>query len=166
MKTLVVYYARTYTTELLASDIARYLGADIEVLIEAKKRLGPRPIRHLVEDIDARRRKLTSIQVQKSPQDYDLIVIGTPLLLGRITPEVRAYLASQNLEGKKVGFFFTGGGSGTEKVVSELKRLTPKSTFMGSLTVTEKEFRLGTYILKIKPFADSLKQVDQAPPAA
>jgi menaquinone-dependent protoporphyrinogen IX oxidase len=117
MKTLVVYYARSYITELLAREIAMSLGADVEVLIDAKKRLEPRPIRHLIEDIDARRRKLTSIHVQKSPLDYDLIVIGTPLLFGGITPEVRAYLASQNLDGKKVGFFLTDSGGGTEKVV-------------------------------------------------
>ena len=80
MKTLVVYYSRTNTTKFLASAIARGLGADVEVLIDAKKRLGPRPIRYLIEDMDARRRKLTNIQVQKSPQDYDLIVIGTPLV--------------------------------------------------------------------------------------
>ena len=159
MKTLVVYYARTHAFKLLALAIISNLGADGEELIEAKKRSGPEPIRHLVESIDARRRKLTSICVQKSPQDYDLIVIGTPLLFGRVTPVVRAYLVSQNFEGKKVGFFFKGRESATEKVVEELKRLTPKSTFMGSLNVTEDQLRSGgTYLLKIKPFVDRLEK--------
>ena len=158
MKALVVYYSRVFTTRLVALSIARDLGADVELLVESKKRSGPGPLRHLTEDIDARRGKLTSIHVKSSPQDYDLIVIGTPLLFGRITPEVRAYLASQNLEGRKVGFFLIGDEGETVKAVGELKRLAAKSTFVGSMTVTEKELKNGTYILKIRPFVDSLKQ--------
>lgn len=153
MKALVVYYSRTGTTKILGEAIAKGLGAEVEELIDQKKRLGLRPFRWLIAGMDARRRKLTSIKVQKPPQDYDLILIGTPIWAGRMTPAVRTYLESQNLEGKKVGFFCTGG---KESSFDELKRIVPKSTLVGTLCLSPVDVQSSAYAEKIRPFLASL----------
>lgn len=42
-------------------------------------------------------------------------VIEPPVVNKNMAPAVRTYLTSHNLDGKKVGFFCTAGGSGMEK---------------------------------------------------
>jgi len=152
MKALVVYYSRTGTTKILGEAIAKGLGAEAEELIDQKKRLGLRPFRWLIAGMDARRKKLTSIKVQKPPQDYDLILIGTPIWASRMTPAVRTYLESQNLEGKKVGLFCTGGNGDRERYFDELKLMVPKSTLVGTLGVRTLDVRSGAYVEKLRIF--------------
>ena len=153
MRSLVVYYSRTGTTKSVGEAIARELGADCEEIIDLKKRIGLRPIRWIIAGKDAWRRKLTDIKIQKSPDDYDVIIIGTPIWAGRMTPAARTYLESQKLDGKKVGFFCTGSGS---KAFEEMKKLVPKSSVIGSLGIRAREVKFGSYGEKVKSFVESL----------
>ena len=60
---------------------------------------------------DATRKNQTEIaQTTKTPQDYDLIVIGTPIWAWSPTPAVRTYIQKNNLAGKKVALFYTSDG--------------------------------------------------------
>ena len=136
MKTLVTYYSRTGTTRAVGEAIARELGADSEEIIDLRKRTGLRPIRFIIAGYGARRGKLTDIRFERSPDDYDLIVIGTPIWAGRMTPAVRTYLGSQKLEGKRVASLCTGGAEGG-KVLEELKGLAPRSEAAGCLEMTK-----------------------------
>jgi len=156
MKSLVVYYSRTGTTKAAGEAIARELGADCEEIIDLKKRTGLRPIRWLIAGMDARRRKLTNIRAQKKPENYDMIIIGTPIWNKKMTPAVRTYLTNKNLDGKKVGFFCTGGGSSMKKALEEMKELVPKSVVTGNLGISAREVKSGSYEEKIKSFVESL----------
>ena len=107
--------------------------------------------------MNARRGKLTGIRFERSPDDYDLIVIGTPIWAGRMTPAARTYLGSRKLEGKRVAFFCTSGSEGG-KVLEELKGLAPKSEAAGCLGLTAAEVKAGTCAEKVKAFAESLRK--------
>jgi len=156
MRSLVVYYSRTGTTKSVGEAIARELSAGCEEIIDLKKRTGLRPIRRIIAGKDAWRRKLTGIRTQKKPEAYDMIIIGTPIWSKKMTPAVRTYLTNQNLDGKKVGFFCTGGGSGMEKAFEEMKKLVPKSSVVGSLGICAREVKSGSYGEKVKSFVESL----------
>ena len=54
--------------------------------------------------------------MKKSPKDYDLIVVGTPMWNKRITPAVRTYLKENSFSEKKVALFCTNLGSQPERV--------------------------------------------------
>jgi flavodoxin len=55
---------------------------------------------------DATRGKETKIEkTQKLPQDYDLIVVDTPVWNSKLTPAIRAYLKENDLSQKKVALF-------------------------------------------------------------
>jgi len=127
MKSLVVYYSRTGTTRAVGKAIAEELGASCEEIIDLKKRTGLRPIRWLIAGMDAWRKKLTKIKTQKEPERYDMIIIGTPIWEGKMTPAVRTYLTNKNLDGKKEGFFCTAGGSDKECGLRE-----PYRTFLST----------------------------------
>jgi flavodoxin len=131
MKSLVVYYSRTGNARYVAQTIASQIGADIEEVIDLKKRGGV--LGFLIGGRDARQGKETEISPStKSPADYDLIVVGTPIWAGKPTPAIVTYLKKSDLSGKKVAVFFTQGGKKTQGV-EEIKALIPNSTFEGEL---------------------------------
>lgn len=133
MKSLVVYYTRTGNARFTAETIAAEIGADVEEVIDMKKRSGK--LVYLTAGADARRGKETEIApTKKSPADYDLIIVGTPVWAARPTPAVTTYLKKNNLSGKKVALFFTQGGK-KPSGIEQTKALIPNSECVGVLTL-------------------------------
>lgn len=134
MKSLVVFYSRTGNTRWVAQTIASQVGADIEEVIDLKKRSGV--LGWLSGGRDARSGKETKIApTQKSPTDYDLIIVGTPIWAGRPTPAITTYLKRNNLAGKKVAVFFVQGGKNKTQGVEQTKALVPNSNYLGQLSL-------------------------------
>ena len=76
MKYLVVYYSRTGNIKTIGMTIGKALSSDIDEIIDKKKRAG---IVNLIRaGRDGQAKKLTEIQSEKNPQDYDVIVLGWP----------------------------------------------------------------------------------------
>lgn len=133
MKSLVVYYSRTGNARFVAETIATEVGADIEEVIDLKKRSGP--IGFFSGGSDARRGKETEISpTTKSPSDYDLVIVGTPVWASRPSPAIVTYLKKNDLSGKKVALFFTRSGK-KPTAFDETKALIPNSNFIGQLSL-------------------------------
>ena len=133
LKSLVVYYSRTGNARFVAETIAAEVGADIEEVIDLKKRSGP--IGFFIGGSDARRGKKTEISpTTKSPSDYDLVIVGTPVWASRPSPAIVTYLKKNDLSGKKVALFFTRGGK-KPAALDETKALIPNSNFIGQLSL-------------------------------
>ena len=138
MKTLVIYYTRTGNTKFAAETIAAELGADIEEVIDLKKRQGITG--WLSAGKDATGGKKTEIaETKRDPASYDLIVIGQPVWGGNPTPAIRTYLSKNDLSGKKVALFFSDVGIG--KAVEKTKALMPNSIFVGGSELSAKSFK-------------------------
>jgi flavodoxin len=91
MRSLVVFYSRTGNSKFVAEKVASELNADTEEIVDLKKRRGW--LGFIRAEYDATRGKETNIEKkQKSPKDYDLIVVGTPVWNSRLTPAIRTYL--------------------------------------------------------------------------
>lgn len=137
MKTLIMYYTRTGNAKFMAETIAAELGADVEEVIDLKKREGK--LGWWSAGKDAMGGKETEIaQPKRTPTDYDLLIIGQPVWAGNPTPAIRTYLAKNNLSGKKIALFFSASNLG--KAVERTKALMPDCTFVGELTINEKAF--------------------------
>lgn len=133
MKSLVVYYTRTGNARFVAETIAAEIGADAEEVIDMKKRSGV--LGYLSGGKAARQGKETQIAPsKKSPADYDLIIVGTPIWAARPTPAVTTYLKKNNLSGKKVAVFFTQGGKKPQGI-EQIKALMPNSEYVAELTL-------------------------------
>ena len=133
MKSLVVYYTRTGNSRFVAETIAAEIGADVEEVVDMKKRSGT--LAYLTAGTDARRGKETEIApVKKSPADYDLIIVGTPVWAARPAPAIITYLKKNDLSGKKVAVFFTQGGK-KPSAIDQTKALIPNSECVGVLTL-------------------------------
>ena len=78
MKSLVVYYSRTGNAKFVAETIATEMSADIEEIVDLKRRAGK--LGWVSAGRDAMGGKETQIAPTKRvPADYDLIVVGTPI---------------------------------------------------------------------------------------
>jgi flavodoxin len=134
MKSLVVYYSRSGNSKFVAQKIAEKIGADTEEVIDKKNRRGW--ISFLIAGFDATRDKETQIEETRFlPNNYDLIVVGTPIWNGRPSPAIRTYLRKNDLSRKKVALFCTLDGSNEEKVTANIRKLLPNGNIVGALTV-------------------------------
>lgn len=158
VKTLVVYYSRTGTTKKVAEEIAKAMNSDIEEIIDKTDRNGP--IGWLKSGKDAMRKKITVInEITKSPANYDLIVIGSPLWAGSVTPAIRTYMTQQKqiLFEKKVAFFSTMGSPNPGKIFIQMEELYGKKP-VSNLSLRTKEVTDGSFIEKMKKFIEDLKK--------
>jgi flavodoxin len=133
MKSLVVYYTRTGNAKFVAETIAAELGSDIEEVVDLKKRAGK--IGWMSAGKDATQEKQTQIgPTTRVPQDYDLIILGTPIWAWKPTPAIRTYIAKNDLSGKNVALFFTMD-SNLKQAVEKTKALIPNATFVAEIAI-------------------------------
>jgi len=133
LKSLIVYYTRTGNARFVAETIAAEIGADVEEVVDLKKRSGP--LGFLIGGKDARQGKDTKISpTTKIPIDYELVIFGTPVWAGKPSPAINTYLKKNNFSGKKVGAFFTKGQRKSQ-AIKETKMLVPNSTWVGELLI-------------------------------
>lgn len=136
MKSLVVYYSRTGNTRFVAEKIAEKLNADVEELIDKKKRSGI--IGWLGAGKDATRKKETAIVQTKYPtSDYDLIILGNPVWNKRLPPAMRTYLNRNDISENKIALFNTNGSDENENTFSTMMELAKNQTPIAQLVVSK-----------------------------
>ena len=156
MKILIAFYSRTGTTKKAAQRLSREIGAGCEEINDLKKRAGFGGF--LSAGFDALRKKQTAIdQLDNDPADYDLIVIGTPIWAGMMTPAVRTYLADNRSKIKKVAFFATDGEADHEKTWADMREMCGQAP-MATLALPSKSVVSGEYVTRLKDFAAKLHE--------
>jgi hypothetical protein len=117
-KILVVYYSISGNTARIAWDIASRVHADVELLQDPDRarRLGF--LGYMKAATDALREKPANLDDPRyDPRNYSLVIIGTPVWAGRMTPAVRTYLQRFKADFPRVGLFVTSGNTNASKVV-------------------------------------------------
>jgi len=156
MKSLIVYYSRTGTTKKVADKLADKLKADKEEIIDLKNRKGA--VGYIIGGKDAMTKKLTKInELKKNPENYDLLIIGTPVWAFTMAPAIRTFLIKIKDYNKKIALFFTAGSSGMKKTLTQMKELLPKSKLTATLALTTSEVVNKGYDKKLDIFIKNLK---------
>ncbi len=155
MKTLVVYYSRTGNTKFVAEEITAELGADIEEIIDLKNREGK--LGWLSASRDGTGNRQTKIQeTTRDPQNYDLIVIGTPVWAWSPSAAIRTYVAKHDLSEKKVALFLTVGND-PRGAVEKTKKLMPNSVIVNDLVLAKPLLKKNETTKKIYEWCKTLK---------
>ncbi len=154
MKILVACYSRTGTTKQVCEELAATLGADIEQIVDAKKRSGI--FGYLGGGRDAMKKKPTVIGPSRyDPAQYDLVIAASPVWAGHIAPALRTYLAQHKGKIKQAAFLCTMGGSGDAGAFADMKELTGLEP-AARLTLLQREVKSGQHAAKLKEFAGKL----------
>jgi menaquinone-dependent protoporphyrinogen IX oxidase len=156
MKVLVVYYSRTGTTKKVGENIAFWLKARREEIIDGKDRKGP--IGYIKAGRDASAKKFTKIsKAEWDPREFNMIIIGTPIWAWTIAPAIRTYIEQHKdvLKDKELGFFCTMGSNGDKnafKVMETLIGRKPKAT----LSLKTRDVVQSNYETAIREFVKKL----------
>lgn len=135
-KTLIVYFSWGGNTRMVANHIHDLVGCDIvevETVIpypdsyEEVIQIAPGEL-----ESDYRPELKTKVE---NMDEYDTLIVGTPIWGGHLTPTMKSFLAGYDLSGKYIAPFCTHGGSGTAQSVSDIRSVCPNSTLLGSLAV-------------------------------
>lgn len=126
MNILIVYYSRSGNTEQLAKEIAAGCKADIDRIVDdGVDRSGLWG--YLRSGWQAASGDTPAIgHPHRSPADYDLVVIGSPVWNWSLAAPVRTYAQRHAAQFKQLAFFCTEGGSGERRLFDELQRLCGK----------------------------------------
>ncbi|BDF53477.1 flavodoxin [Odoribacteraceae bacterium] len=135
-KTLIVYFSWGGNTRTVANHIHNLIGGDI-VEIET---VVPYPdtyeqVTQIVPgqlESDYRPELKTKVE---NMDEYDTLIVGTPIWGGHLAPPVKSFLAGYNLAGKFIAPFCTHGGSGTAQSVSDIRSVCSDVTILKSLAV-------------------------------
>ncbi|MBN2482819.1 MAG: hypothetical protein JXD21_01295 [Candidatus Omnitrophica bacterium] len=108
---------------MVAEKLAKKFNADTERLIDRRKRTGPVGFSRAGKDALAG--NLTEIEpLVLDPQNYDIILIGTPSWFGNVTPAVRTFVTQyDDVSSKKIGLFGTTNKTGVENALVQLAEL-------------------------------------------
>ncbi len=158
MNILISFYSRTGTTRKAAEDIEESLvKRDVEVkteeVIDKKDRDGKTG--YIVAGKDAMMKKETEIEeVSYNPENFDMLVVGTPVWAGKVTPAIRTYLEKYKDEIDHAAFFCTHGGGGESNTFNDMKEIIgePKEV----LTLRDKEVKEGEHLDNLSNFIESI----------
>jgi flavodoxin len=157
VKNLIAYYTRTGNTKFVSEIIAKQLDADIEEVVDQKKRAGP--IGWINAGKDSKQENETQINPTKyTPKDYELIIISTPVWAWRPTPAIRSYINKNDLSGKKIALILTCDG-GPKEALERTKALLPNSTVIADLVLTKPLSNKEETEKKITEWCNTLKQL-------
>lgn len=137
MKTLVVYYSLTGNTKLIAEKIAATTNADI-LAIKPKDELNPKGfMKYLKGGKQACMKKQPEIlPLEKNPQDFEMLIIGTPVWASNFAPALRTFFTNNKLTNKKIALFCCHCG-GKGNVFSKMKEALGDNQFIGEIDFCE-----------------------------
>ncbi len=119
MKTTVVYFTRTGTTETLAKELAQYLRCDLIKMTDDGKWTGF--FGFLRAGRYATMGKRTNISLSKDVSDYETIVLLTPIWTGNLTPATLSFLDKYGSE-KKIIIVGTSVSTMDDEVKKNLQK--------------------------------------------
>jgi len=138
MKKLIVYYSLEGNTELVAGKIQKNIDADVIRLIPKKEYPKGNFKKYLWGG--------KSVTLGEKPElmeysfvvdDYDVIVIGTPIWAGTFAPPIKTFLADNKLSGKDIYLFACSGGGSADKCFEKLKGILTGNQIVDSINFVE-----------------------------
>jgi len=160
---LVAYYSRSGNTGMVANALTESLRADEETIQESNEREGWTGFLRSAMDV-IRKRTVPILPGHFRPDDYDLVVVGTPVWVGHVAAPVRTFLTESGPACKSLAFFCTMGGSNPSHAFADMEKIAGSKP-LATLGVSEKELAGDAYLPRVRNFALTLEQrlVPEAP---
>lgn len=133
---MIVYFSWSGNTRTVANHIHDLIGGDI---VEVETVISyPDSYEEVIQiapgELESDYRPELKTKVENM-DEYDMLIVGTPIWGGHLTPAMKSFLASYDLSGKAISPFCTHGGSGTAQSVNDIRSVCPNSTILSSLAV-------------------------------
>jgi hypothetical protein len=161
-ETLVLYFSRSGMTATLAQELAKKLGASLGRVTPTASYAGPGG--YLKGVWQALRGEAPPVEPSGDISRYALVVIGSPVWAGRLSPPMRSCLRGVRGRIEGVGaFWVSGSGAPYRAVGAEVERLTGKAP-VATAAFSQREVVRGATDAKLEALAKALGAVER--PAA
>ena len=122
VKTAVVFFSHEGNTKYAAEYISAITGADL-IELEPKEPYPSGKVSKYLAGKDALAHKMPELKDYEFNKDnYDKIVIGTPVWAGNPAPPINTFLAANNLSGKELAFFACSAGGKGDKCIDYMMK--------------------------------------------
>lgn len=157
---LLVYFSYTGNTKIIANYILKKLNCDVlELFPKEKYSENYQEVVDEYQNNENGQRICELMPYSVDLNEYDTIIIGSPVWWYTITPVVRTFLKQNSLAGKKIVPFMTNAGW-IGKSFKEIKELCPDSIVKNEMNIvfTENhaEHKLKTPISEIDKWIKSI----------
>jgi flavodoxin len=153
--TLVVYYSLSGNTKDVAEIIAAEFDAFLEPIQDSVKRSGFLGyMRSGFEGLTGKRSVIK--KPEKHPEQFDLVIVGSPVWAGNMSSPVRSYLSNHPIKSSKFAAFCTSGGPQNKKALADMSNLALQSP-IATLGLSNAELESGKHKEKIETFIATIK---------
>lgn len=140
MKTAVVYYSLNGNTDMIAKHIAEKIGADT-LRIYPVKAYPDKGVKKFLwgGKSAAMKEEPELMSYEINIDEYDRIVIGTPVWAGTFTPPIRSFVKENReaLKNKELAVFTCFSGGGADKAIAKLAEFIGVPGFKVSLILVD-----------------------------
>lgn len=124
MKTAIVYYSMSGNTKYVADKISEKIEADI-IRIEPVKAYPNKGAKKFIwggkSAVMGEKPRLQPYEF--STEDYDRIILGTPVWASNFAPPIRTFIKENpDISGKKIAIFTCFSGGGADKAIEKMKK--------------------------------------------
>ncbi len=123
LKSLIVYYSLEGNVELLTKYTANLLGSDVMELVPVK----PYPTGRISKYISGRAAMAHETPELRDytldPDDYDVIIIGTPVWASNPAPPVNTFMMTTDLSEKRVALIVSSKSGNGEKCIAQMEKM-------------------------------------------
>lgn len=152
---LVVFYTRTENCRKIAEQISTKLNCDIDEIIDSKKWKGI--FGFMVAGFNAVFERETRISYKRNPQNYDVVVIVSPIWASKAPPAIRTYINENKDKIKKHAVLLSNDGSDVKKALGNFRRIKEKP--IAEYGTNKKDINTEFCQKNFEEFADKIRRV-------
>lgn len=138
MKAIIIYFSLEGNTKFVAEKINKQTDARILRLNPLKDYPTGKVSKFFwggKSVVFGDKPKLESYHFDK--EDYDVIIIGTPIWAGSYTPPIKTFLSENDLSGKKIALFVCQQGNDASKCFDKFKKELPDCEIVDTLALID-----------------------------
>lgn len=155
-KILVAYFSWSGNTKAVAEEIHKQVGGDIVEIVPATPYSETYSVTVAKAKTEQAANARPAINTKIADFDkYDVVFLGYPNWWGSFPMPVATFVETYKLDGKTVAPFFTHGGGGEQRCLSDLQKLTPNAKFTQDLVLSGSSAKNAQG--QIKSWLDSLQ---------
>ncbi|QEN04367.1 flavodoxin [Thiospirochaeta perfilievii] len=137
MTQLIIYYSYEGNTEFMATKMAQSVGADLMKLKPLNEKKFTGFMKYVWGGRAAVMRQKPKLgDLSHNIEEYNRIILCTPVWAGTFTPPFNTLLHSYDLKNREIGLFCCNAG-GMGKVFTNFKRLLSGSKIIGELGILD-----------------------------
>lgn len=155
-KILVAYFSWSGNTKAVAEEIHKQVGGDIVEIVPTAPYSETYSITVAKAKAEQAANARPAISTKIADFDkYDVVFLGYPNWWGSYPMPVATFVETYKLDGKTVAPFFTHGGGGEQRCLSDLQKLAPNAKFTKDLVLSGSSAKNAQK--EIKSWVDSLQ---------